>query len=148
MTTQWMAQAMEKARQAALCGEVPVGAVVVRQDNCVASAHNAPISQGVPTAHAEILALNAAAQAIGNYRLLGAVLYVTLEPCLMCYGAMVHARIDRCYYATPDPKSGVVSTGLLDQVERVVNHRVECILGSHTQEASDLLRHFFQQRRG
>ena len=148
MTTSWMAEAMLQAQQAMQCNEVPVGAVVVLDGTCIAAAHNAPISQGLPTAHAEILALNAAAQAIGNYRLLRATMYVTLEPCLMCYGAMVHARIDRCYYAAPDPKSGVVSTGLASHAEQVVNHRVECLPGTHTQESGDLLRHFFQQRRG
>lgn len=147
MAASWMAQAMQQAEQAGLMNEVPVGAIVVLNDACIAAAHNAPISQGLPTAHAEVLALNAAARAIGNYRLPGAVVYVTLEPCLMCYGAMVHARIARCYYAAPDPKSGIVSTGLFTHVAQVVNHRVDCLPGSHAEEAGALLRHFFQQRR-
>ena len=106
----WMQVAMEQAETAATLGEVPVGAVLVLNDQLIAASHNAPITQRDPTAHAEIMVLRAAGAVIDNYRLINATLYVTLEPCLMCCGAMVHARIKRLVYGALDAKAGAVSS--------------------------------------
>ena len=146
--THFMQSALAEARAADAAGEVPVGAVVVRDGEILARAHNQPIGLNDPTAHAEILALRAAATKLGNYRLTGCDLYVTLEPCAMCAAAMVHARIRRLVYATADPKAGaVVSTmRLLDAPH--LNHRVEVQSGLLADESSALLRQFFSSRRG
>lgn len=139
--------ALEAAERAQALGEVPVGAVVARGDEVLAVAANALITDSDPTAHAEVLALRQAAAAVGNYRLPGCSLYVTLEPCTMCCGALIHARIDRLVFATPEPKAGaVVSTvRVLDNPD--LNHRVSIEQGLEQERASSLLRDFFRARR-
>jgi tRNA(adenine34) deaminase len=143
----YMRMALEEARSAAERGEVPVGAVVVVEDRVVARAANRAIADCDPTAHAEIAALRAAAKALNNYRLLGATLYVTLEPCSMCAGAMVHARIARLVYGCDDPKGGAVRTffGILDSQK--LNHRVEVTAGVLAGECAAELQAFFTARR-
>ena len=142
-----MARALDQARLAAIAGEVPVGAVVVRDGIVIATAHNAPRALRDPTAHAEVLAMRAAAQALGSERLTGCDLWVTLEPCPMCAGAIVHARIARVYYAAPDPKGGAVEHGarLFDQPGCL--HRPEVYSGMGEAESAGLLRGFFATRR-
>jgi tRNA(adenine34) deaminase len=128
-------------------GEVPVGAVVVIDGEVVARAHNAPVALADPTAHAEVLALREAARKAGNYRLTGAVLYATVEPCAMCCGAALHARIARLVYAAADPKAGAVDSlfRLLDDAR--LNHRVETRAGVLADESRALLRQFFETKR-
>ncbi len=142
-----MAQALDQARLAATAGEVPVGAVVVKDGTVIAVAYNAPRALCDPTAHAEVLAIRAAAQALGGERLTGCDLWVTLEPCPMCAGAIVHARIARVYYAAPDPKGGAVEHGarLFDQAGCL--HRPEVYSGMGEAESAGLLRTFFNARR-
>lgn len=142
-----MARALQLARDASVAGEVPVGAVVVRDGVIVAEAHNAPRETHDPTAHAEILALRRAAQALGNERLEQCELWVTLEPCAMCAGAIAHARIARLYYAASDPKGGAVEQGarVFDQPQCL--HRPDIYSGMGAAEASALLRDFFATRR-
>jgi tRNA(adenine34) deaminase len=142
-----MARALELAQAAALSGEVPVGAVVVKDGVVLGEAHNAPRELADPTAHAEILALRRAAAALGGERLDGCDLYVTLEPCAMCAGAIVHARIARLYYGAPDPKGGAVEHGarLFEQPQCL--HRPEVYAGIGEEPAAALLRAFFAARR-
>ena len=142
-----MARALQLARDASAAGEVPVGAVVVRDGVIVAEAHNAPRETHDPTAHAEILALRRAAQALGNERLEQCELWVTLEPCAMCAGAIAHARIARLYYAASDPKGGAVEQGarVFDQPQCL--HRPEVYSGMGADPAAELLRGFFASRR-
>jgi tRNA(adenine34) deaminase len=142
-----MEAALEEARRAASLHEVPVGAVVLLEDRVVARGHNRTLGDGDPTAHAEIVALRHAAREAGNHRLAGAVLVVTLEPCLMCCGAAVQARIARIVWAADDPKAG--ATGVLRAVTEAgqVNHRVELERGPGGDEAGRLLRAFFRARR-
>ena len=142
-----MAQALAQAGLAAAAGEVPVGAVVIKQGKLIAAAHNAPRGLGDPTAHAEILAIRAAAQLLGNERLDGCELWVTLEPCAMCAGAIAHARIARLYYGAGDPKGGAVEHGarLFDQAQCL--HRPEVYPGIGEDEAAELLQQFFRERR-
>ena len=142
-----MVLALAEAKSAAIVGEVPVGAVVVCDGQIIARAHNAPRATHDPTAHAEILAIRAAAQALGNQRLDGCELWVTLEPCAMCAGAIAHARIAKLYYAASDPKGGAVEHGarVFDQDQCL--HRPEVYSGMGEAEAAELLRGFFQQRR-
>jgi tRNA(adenine34) deaminase len=143
-----MQRALELAARAAADGEVPVGAVLVGPDGDVlAEGSNAPIGRRDPTAHAEIAALRAAAQRVGNYRLAGTTLYVTLEPCPMCAGALVHARVTRLVYAAADPKSGACGT-VMDVVRDArLNHRIEVEGGVLGAEAAAQLKAFFQARR-
>ncbi len=141
-----MRLALEEARAAAAAGEVPVGAVVALDGRLVAAAHNQPIGAVDPTAHAESLALRAAARAVGNYRLTGAVLCVTVEPCLMCVGAIVHARIATVVYGTHDPKGGALRS-LLDPSTLPLNHRFETVPGVLADESAALLQEFFRTRR-
>lgn len=143
----FMRLALEEARAAAARGEVPVGAIVVLAGQVVARAGNRTIADCDPTAHAEIVALRAAAAAIGNYRLLGAVLYVTIEPCAMCAGAMIQARIARLVYGADDPKAGAVRSCLAVLEHPQLNHRVEVTSGMLNDEAGALLRQFFGARR-
>ena len=143
----WMDRALEEAREAALAGEVPVGAVIVRDGQLVACGANAPIASQDPTAHAEIRALRAAARTLGNYRLPGVTLYVTLEPCPMCVGALVHARIARLVYAARDPRTGAVDSAFDLARSPQHNHRLEITGGIREDEASELLRSFFRARR-
>jgi len=144
----WMHQALALAERAANEGEVPVGAVVVRDGEILGEGWNRPIAAHDPTAHAEIQALRAAAQRIGNYRLTGAELYVTLEPCPMCAGAIVHARIARVIYGAADPKGGACGSvfGLLPSDGRF-NHRVSCNGGVLAEPCALVLRSFFAARR-
>jgi len=142
-----MAHALEAARRAAASGEVPIGAVVVKDGAIIAAAHNAPRRLGDPTAHAEVLAIREAARALGAERLEGCELWVTLEPCAMCAGAISHARIARLYYAAPDAKGGAVEHGarVFDQPQCL--HRPEVYSGMGESEAAELLRGFFRERR-
>ena len=142
-----MAQALAEAQAAAAAGEVPVGAVVMRRGQVIAAAHNAPRALADPTAHAEVLALRRAAAALGSERLDGCELWVTLEPCAMCAGAIVHARIARLYYAAADAKGGAVEHGarVFDQPQCL--HRPEIYPGIGEAEAAALLRGFFAERR-
>lgn len=143
----WMEHALALAEMAGEQQEVPVGCVVVYEGQMIGQGANQPISQYDPTAHAEIVALRHAAQAIGNYRLPGATLYVTLEPCLMCLGAMLHARIDAVVYGAEDPKLGVFSHGLYQPDHPGFNHRLEWQGGMMAEEAASLLTEFFASRR-
>jgi tRNA(adenine34) deaminase len=142
-----MRAALDEARRGAVADEVPVGAVVVLAGEIVGRAHNAPIALVDPTAHAEILALREAATKVGNYRLTGATLYATVEPCAMCCGALVNARIARVVYGARDPKAGAVESlhRLLD--DRRLNHRVEAVGGVLADESATVLREFFDRRR-
>ena len=143
-----MRSALELAKQARDSGEVPVGAIVVVGDETVGRGRNSPIALGDPTAHAEILALREAAARIGNYRLSGATLYCSVEPCLMCLGAMLHARIERLVYAAPDPKvSATAMLASLGDLGADFNHGFEIRGGVLAREASDLLVDFFRARR-
>ena len=142
-----MRAALDQARAAASVGEVPVGAVVVRDGVVIAAAHNAPRGNCDPTAHAEMLAIRMAAQALGNDRLDGCELWVTLEPCAMCAGAIVHARIARLYYAAPDPKGGAVEHGARVFAQAQCLHRPEVYAGMGEAEAAEMLRGFFMGRR-
>ena len=142
-----MARALELAQASARAGEVPVGAVVVKDGAIVAEAHNAPRELTDPTAHAEILALRRAAAALGSERLEGCDLYVTLEPCAMCSGAIVHARIARLYYAASDPKGGAVEHGARVFEQPQCLHRPEVYGGIAEEPAASLLRGFFAERR-
>jgi tRNA(adenine34) deaminase len=141
-----MRRALEEARQARDAGEVPIGAVLVAEGAVVATGRNRPIGARDPTAHAEIEALRAAARTLGNYRLPGTTLYVTLEPCLMCVGAIVHARVATVVYAAPDPKGGAVRT-VLDVGSLPLNHRFAAVEGVLAAESRALLQTFFRERR-
>jgi tRNA(adenine34) deaminase len=143
----FMSRAMELAREAERAGEVPVGAVIVKDGAIVAEGWNRPISASDPTAHAEIVALRAAAQSLGSYRLLDTTLYVTLEPCPMCAGAMVHARVKRLVYAATDPRAGAAGTVFNIVQHPSLNHRMECAAGVMGEECGQLLRGFFLARR-
>jgi tRNA(adenine34) deaminase len=144
-----MSQALACAREAEAAGEVPVGAVIADATGAVvARAANAPISRDDPTAHAEMLALRAAGRAFGNYRLPGCVLYVTLEPCAMCVGALVHARIARIVYGAPDPKTGACGSVFDLAMNPKMNHRIEVTGGVLAEECGALLKQFFAARRG
>lgn len=143
-----MRAALEQARAAQAAGEVPVGAVVVKDAQIVGAGFNAPISGHDPAAHAEILALRDAAKRLGNYRLPGCVLYVTLEPCVMCVGAMLHARIARLVYGASDPKTGACG-GVIDLfAEAKLNHHATLTPGVMAEECGALLRAFFAAKRG
>ncbi|MDD3799830.1 MAG: nucleoside deaminase [Novosphingobium sp.] len=143
-----MAAALAEAETAARAGEVPVGAVVVRDGRIVARAHNAPRTLHDPTAHAEMLAIRRAAEALGDERLEGCELWVTLEPCAMCAGAIAHARIARLYYAAADPKGGAVEHGARVFEQKQCLHRPDVYSGMGETEAAELLREFFRERRG
>jgi tRNA(adenine34) deaminase len=144
----WMARALELARAGAVESEVPVGAVLVQDGRLVAEAHNATISHSDPTAHAECLVLRAAARLAGDWRLEGATLYVTLEPCSMCAGAIVLARVARVVFGTSDPKAGMAGSleNLLQDAR--LNHRVALTSGVLRDSSSALLKEFFRARRG
>lgn len=143
-----MRQALVLARAGAAAGEVPVGALVVRAGAWIGSAHNAPIGRVDPTAHAEVLALRAAARAVGNYRLVGATLYVTIEPCTMCVGAAIQARVERVVFGCREPKAGALGS-VFDLIGAgKLNHRFAITAGVLADEASELMRQFFQIRRG
>jgi tRNA(Arg) A34 adenosine deaminase TadA len=143
-----MRAALDAAAAAASLGEVPVGAVVVLDGRVIATAANAPRTRHDPTAHAEMLAIRAAAEAIGDDRLSNCDLWVTLEPCAMCAGAIAHARIARLYYGASDPKGGAVEHGPCLFAQPTVHHRPEIYPGIGEEEAARLLRDFFATRRG
>ncbi len=145
--SRWMAIALEEARAGGKLAEVPVGAVVVRDGKVLARHHNRTRELADPTAHAEVLALREAAEQLGDWRLSGCTLYVTLEPCAMCAGAIVLSRLERLVFATPDPKAGMCgSLENLVQDERL-NHRVVLETGVMAEAAADLMREFFRERR-
>ncbi|MEM9388593.1 MAG: tRNA adenosine(34) deaminase TadA [Pseudomonadota bacterium] len=145
--TRWMAHAQALAKQAEARGEVPVGCVIVRDGALLAEGSNRPIATHDPTAHAEMVAMRAAARSLGTYRLTGSTLYVTLEPCPMCAGAMVHARIARLVYAAPDPRAGAAGTvfNLVDHPS--LNHRIAVQGGVMSDVCGQHLRAFFVRRR-
>jgi tRNA(adenine34) deaminase len=147
MDERWMRRALQLAANAAAAGEVPVGAVVVHDERAVGEGWNQPIGASDPTAHAEIVALRAAARKLGNYRLTGATLYVTVEPCTMCAGALVHSRIRRLVYGTIEPRTGAIVTSaqVLDNPSH--NHRVEVRGGVLADECAEPMREFFGSRR-
>ncbi|WP_018169626.1 MULTISPECIES: tRNA adenosine(34) deaminase TadA [unclassified Thioalkalivibrio] len=144
----WMEKALEQAEQAAQVGEVPVGAVLVAADGtCLAASHNAPIGLHDPTAHAEIRALRAAGERLENYRLPGVTLYVTLEPCSMCAGAMIHARLARVVFGASDPRTGAAGGALELFGHPAHNHRIDVTGGVLGGVAGERLRRFFRARR-
>lgn len=142
-----MQLALQEAQRAWSLGEVPVGAVVVKDGVVIATGCNQPIGQHDPTAHAEIVALRAAADKLGNYRLPGCELYVTLEPCVMCSGAMLHARLARVVYGATDPKTGACGSVLDLFAQEKLNHHTEVTGGVLADEASAMLKAFFAERR-
>jgi tRNA(adenine34) deaminase len=142
-----MQAALAEARLAGEAGEVPIGAVVIHEGAILASGQNRVLRDLDPTAHAEIVALRAAAAALGNYRLAGCTLYVTLEPCAMCAGAMIHARIERLVFAAADPKAGAAGSVLAVVNHPQLNHRMQVEQGVLAEEAAELLRSFFRERR-
>lgn len=144
---QYMQQAIEQAMLAASAGEVPVGAVLVRDGKVIAKGFNQPISYSDPSAHAEMLALREAAQLEANYRLPGTTLYVTLEPCTMCAGAMLHARVDRVVFGASDPKTGAAGSVLNVFSEKQINHQTQVEGGIMSEECGQILRQFFKERR-
>ena len=147
MYDEWMDAALDEARRARDAGEVPIGAVVARDGAIVGRGFNQPISSGDPTAHAEIVAIRDAARHVGNYRLTGAVLCVTIEPCLMCLGALAHARIATLVYGAPEPKSGALISVVRGAELPGFNHRVEVIGGVREDACRELMQAFFKQRR-
>jgi tRNA(adenine34) deaminase len=144
---QYMRIAIEQAQLAAQSGEVPVGAVLVRDGQVISKAFNRPIANHDPSAHAEMLALREAALVEGNYRIPGSTLYVTLEPCVMCSGAMLHARIDRIVYGASDPKTGAAGSVLDVFASKQINHQTSVEGGIMSEECGQLLRDFFKGRR-
>jgi tRNA(adenine34) deaminase len=144
---QYMRIAIEQAQLAAQSGEVPVGAVLVRDGQVISKAFNKPIANHDPSAHAEILALREAALAEENYRIPGTTLYVTLEPCAMCSGAMLHARVSRVVYGAPDPKTGTAGSVLDLFASKQINHQTSVEGGVMSEECGQLLREFFKGRR-
>ena len=143
----FMRMAIALAQEAASLGEVPVGAVVVKDGVVIGKGRNAPIRLSDPTAHAEIQAMREAAQHLGNYRLVGCTLYVTLEPCAMCSGAIQHARIARLVYGASDPKTGCCGSVVNLMAEQKLNHHCEVTSGVLAEECGSLLSDFFRQRR-
>jgi tRNA(adenine34) deaminase len=142
-----MALALAEAARGDALGEVPVGAVVVVDGRVVGTGFNQPISAGDPTAHAEIVALRAAAKTVGNYRLTGATVYVTVEPCLMCVGAMVHARIELVVFGAPEPKAGALVSMTRAHELPGLNHRLEVLGGVREDECRAVMQEFFKSRR-
>lgn len=139
--------ALELARTAEQHGEVPVGAVVVKDGQLLAEGWNQPIGSNDPSAHAELVAIRAAAQKIGNYRLLDTTLYVTLEPCVMCAGAIVHARVQRIVFGAPDPKTGAAGSVFNVLNSNRLNHQVELTGGVLQDDCGKLLKSFFESKR-
>lgn len=145
--TDWMRHALDLATRAEAEGEVPVGALVVRDDQVIGEGWNQPVALRDPTAHAEVLALRAAAQKIGDYRLGGATLYVTLEPCPMCAAAIAHARIARLVFGAWDPRQGAAGSAFNLVATDALNHRVDSFGGVLSEECGVMLRRFFEARR-
>jgi tRNA(adenine34) deaminase len=144
---QFMQHALDQARLAAIAGEVPVGAVLVREGKIISRGFNQPIANSDPSAHAEMMALRAAAQIESNYRLPGSTLYVTLEPCIMCAGAMLHARVERVVFGAADPKTGAAGSVLNVFSEKQINHQTLVEGGIMGDECGQILRDFFKGRR-
>jgi len=144
---QFMQQALDQAKLAAMAGEVPVGAVLVRDGKIISRGFNQPISNSDPSAHAEMMALRAAAHMESNYRLPGTTLYVTLEPCIMCAGAMLHARVERVVFGATDPKTGAAGSVLNVFSEKQINHQTQVEGGIMSDECGQILRDFFKGRR-
>ncbi|QWE21930.1 tRNA adenosine(34) deaminase TadA [Polynucleobacter sp. AP-Jannik-300A-C4] len=144
---QFMQQALDQAKLAAAAGEVPVGAVLVRDGEVISTGFNQPITNSDPSAHAEMMALRAAASDESNYRLPGTTLYVTLEPCTMCAGAMLHARVDRVVFGATDPKTGAAGSVLNVFSEKQINHQTQVEGGIMGEECGQILRDFFKERR-
>ena len=144
---QFMQQALSQAKLAAAAGEVPVGAVLVRDGQVISTGFNRPITNSDPSAHAEMMALRAAAQSESNYRLPGTTLYVTLEPCTMCAGAMLHARVERVVFGASDPKTGAAGSVLNVFSEKQINHQTQVEGGIMGEECGQVLRDFFKERR-
>jgi len=142
-----MARALAEAKNAVAAGEVPIGAVIIKDGRLLASAHNSPRGMHDPTAHAEVLAIRQAAKILGNERLDGCELWVTLEPCAMCAGAIAHARIGRLYYGAADPKGGAVEHGARVFEHEQCLHRPEVYSGIGESESANMLRSFFRDRR-
>src|SRR5689334_22633247 len=145
---QFMRFAVNRALEARQRGEVPVGAIVVINGDIQGEGSNQPIETCDPTAHAEIVAMRQAARRIGNYRLIGSTVYVTIEPCQMCVGAMVHARIARLVYGAPEPKAGAIESAMRALEHPTLNHRFDVTGGVLADEAREVMQSFFQQRRG
>jgi tRNA(adenine34) deaminase len=143
----WMQIAIEEAKLAMRKNEIPVGAVLVKNDRLIAQSHNQPIKTNDPTAHAEIQLLRKAGLQLKNYRLIGSTLYVTLEPCAMCFGAMIHARIERIVFGASDPKTGVCGSCINLNKENFFNHKISITGGVLKNESSTLLKLFFQSKR-
>ncbi|WP_341327060.1 tRNA adenosine(34) deaminase TadA [Methylotuvimicrobium sp. KM2] len=143
----WMRHAFRLAQRAEGMGEVPVGAVIVKDGVCIAEGWNRPIASHDPSAHAEMLAIREAGNILKNYRLTGTTLYVTLEPCVMCMGAIVHARIERLVFAAEDPKRGAVCSAINLSESPILNHRVAWRCGVLKDECSEMLKDFFRARR-
>ena len=144
---EYMTAALLLAKEAGYAGEVPVGAIVIKDGEIVGTGYNAPIGNHDPTAHAEIQALRAAAKTLGNYRLIGCELYVTLEPCAMCTGAIQHARIARLVYGASDPKTGACGSVVDLMGEPMLNHHTQVVSGVMAEECGSLLSQFFVERR-
>ena len=144
---EYMREALAEAHAARAAGEVPIGAVVVYEGQVIGRGQNRVLRDVEPTAHAEIVAMRAAAKALNNYRLTGCELYVTLEPCAMCAGAMIHARLARLVYGARDPKAGAAGSVLEVLNHPRLNHRMEVTAGVMEEESAEMLREFFRQRR-
>ena len=142
-----MGAALELAREARERGEVPVGAVLVMDGEILGRGFNQPVSRNDPTAHAEIVALREAGRQMGNYRLPGSTMYVTIEPCQMCVGAMVHARVARVVYGTPEPKAGAIESAMRAHEHPSLNHRLEVTGGVLETECREVIQAFFKERR-
>ena len=143
----WMYLALEQAKKSAIGGEIPVGAVLIHQDHLLAAAGNSPIGSQDPTAHAEILAIREAARNLGNYRMPGTTLYVTLEPCIMCMGAIIQARIDRLVFGAHDPKAGAVESCYHIGSDALLNHTITIESGILAEECGAILKDFFRGKR-
>jgi len=143
----WMELALEQARLAALAGEVPVGALVIRQGEIIGQGHNRNLLDNDPTAHAEIVALRQAAARVGNHRLIGCTMVATIEPCSMCAGALIHARIARLVYGATDPKAGAAGSAIQVINHPSLNHRMEVTAGVLAEKCSEILQQFFRQKR-
>ncbi len=143
----WMQRALQLAAQAEAAGEVPVGAVIVKNDELVAEGYNQPIGAHDATAHAEIIALRRAGEALGNYRLVDTTLYVTLEPCSMCVGAMIHARVSRVVFGASDPRTGALGGAFDLQQAGQHNHHFDVVSGVLADSSRELLQNFFRARR-
>ena len=147
ITESWMREALDEARKAEAEGEVPVGAILLLHEKVIGRGHNSPIQTQDPTAHAEILALRQGAQYCANYRLPGSILVVTVEPCLMCVGAMIHARVEEVIYGAADPKAGAVASCFQLADTSVLNHKIRVTAGILEEECGLMLKAFFAARR-